>query len=932
MNNDFDVIVLSETWHINSSDLPLRRSAPSGYSIADAPRPGHAGDYGTNHGGIAVVCRDSLAVRLITLPVTPTSFEILVCHVNPAKLVLVNIYRPSSLSISELFFEEFISVLEITCAYGSEIILSGDFNIHVDDLNDAIARRFLELLDAFDLLQHVTTATHACGHTLDLVISRPSLAPSSIKVDEPLLSDHGLITYCLPLPQPTPVLWQSKVIRRLRDIDLDNFAQAVLQSSVGANIAILSDYSVSTLCDMYQSELRRIVDVMAPPVTVVIPSRPSAPWYDGECRACCRRVRALERVYRRSQLATDHLAWSMALQEKKMLFATKERHHWTARLQGHGGNSKQLWHCLNTMLQRNDQSSPAHTTLTAQSLANFFVDKVANVRAATLQCPTATFSGPCPLQFNDFRPCTLDELRQVILQSPRKSCHLDPLPHTLLLPSLEHILPFLHLLCNKSLNSGVLPDCEKSATITPILKKSGLDPDSAASYRPVSNLTYVSKLIERLACAQLTAYLHNHHLLPLVQSAYRQHHSTETATLKIASDVFDAVDAGHVTVLALLDLSAAFDTVDHTILLQRLRVTYGIGGTALRWIHSFLTGRSTMVNFAGQQSTCTELTCGVPQGSVTGPLLFNLYTADVVCIVQSFGVHVHCYADDLQLYVHCTVADAPAAVERLLKCIKAIDEWMGSNRLKLNPDKTQIIWLGTRQRLATLDISPVRLHDGTVIQPATSVRNLGVIFDSELSMAEHVSSITRSCFYQLRQLRFIRHSLTPDCAKMLVHAFISTKVDYCNSLLYGATAQVTRRLQAVMNAAARLICDLGRYDHVTPAVRDELHWLPVPQRIEYKVALLVYKCLHGTGPGYFTNYCTPLSAEVSHHHLRSVSRGDLFHPRSWTARYGSRSFHVTGPAVWNSLPLNIRDNSLNLAQFKQRLKHYLFCIAYVTNN
>jgi hypothetical protein len=321
-------------------------------------------------------------------------------------------------------------------------------------------------------------------------------------------------------------------------------------------------------------------------------------------------------------------------------------------------------------------------------------------------------------------------------------------------------------------------------------------------------LTYTS--CTRLVCSQLTTYLHSHHLLPPEQSAYRQHYSTETATLKIASDVFEAADTGHVTALALLDLSAAFDTVDHGILLQRLSETYGIGGTALRWIKSFLTGRSLVVNFAGQQSTCSMLTCGVPQGSVTGPLLFNLYTADVVRIAQSFDVHVHCYADDLQLYVHCTVHDAPAALQRLLRCIEAIDIWMGSNRLKLNPDKTQLIWLGTRQRLATLNIAPVCLHDGTVIKPSSSVRSLGVILDSELSMAEHVNSVTRMCFYHLRQLRFVRHSLTPDCAKMLVHAFISSKVDYCNSLLYGATAQVTRRLQAVMHASARMICGLDR--------------------------------------------------------------------------------------------------------------------------
>jgi hypothetical protein len=413
-----------------------------------------------------------------------------------------------------------------------------------------------------------------------------------------------------------------------------------------------------------------------------------------------------------------------------------------------------------------------------------------------------------------------------------------------------------------------------------------------------------------------------------VQSAYRANHSTETAVLKVASDIFDSADTGHVTILALLDLSAAFDTVDHQVLLHRLSYTYGIGGTALRWFQSFLTGRSQTVSFAGSQSATSPLTCGVPQGSVCGRILFNLYTAHVVRLAHSFGVSIHCYADDLQLYIHSRPSEAAAAAERLLLCIEAIAGWMGSNRLKLNPDKTQIIWLGSRHQLAAVQVVPLRLHDGTIIAPSTSVRNLGVMLDCELSMAEHVNSIVRSCFYQLRQLRFVRHSLSEGTARMLVHAFVASRVDYCNSLLHGASQQTTRRLQAVLNASARLISGVGRHDHITAVLRDDLHWLPVTQRIEFKLALLVYKCLHGIGPDYLSSYCTALSEHDLGHHLRSASRGDLRVPRSLTRRLGPRSFSSSGPAVWNRLPAAIRDPSLTLVQFKRCLKQHFFCIAY----
>ena len=149
---------------------------------------------------------------------------------------------------------------------------------------------------------------------------------------------------------------------------------------------------------------------------------------------------------------------------------------------------------------------------------------------------------------------------------------------------------------------------------------------------------------------------------------------------------------------------------------------------------------------------------------------------------------MHCYADDLQLYVHCRVDDSAAAAARLLRRIEIIDKWFGSNHLKMNPEKTQLIWLGTRQQLGSLIITPLLLHDGTTIMPSESVRNLGVIFDSQMTMAEHVNTVTHNCFYQLHQLRFNRHSLSPDTAKLLIHASISSRVDYCNSLLFGAMA------------------------------------------------------------------------------------------------------------------------------------------------
>ena len=232
----------------------------------------------------------------------------------------------------------------------------------------------------------------------------------------------------------------------------------------------------------------------------------------------------------------------------------------------------------------------------------------------------------------------------------------------------------------------------------------------------------------------------------------------------------------------------------------------------------------------------------------------------IYTIAESFGIRFHCYVDDMQLYIHCLATDAPIAVARLLACIGAIDNWMGSKKLKMNADKTHLIRLGTQQQLLKFDNTLIRLLDGTVFVPSTLVRTLGVILDNKLTMLPHANSVGRGCFYHLRQLRSIRSSPTDIAAKTIIHALISSRIDYYNSVLFGVSAAVSQRLQSVLNSSARLIFSRQRFDHITAILRGELHWLPIQQRIQYKIALLVSKCLHGIDPDYLSAMCTPMAS------------------------------------------------------------------------
>jgi len=212
--------------------------------------------------------------------------------------------------------------------------------------------------------------------------------------------------------------------------------------------------------------------------------------------------------------------------------------------------------------------------------------------------------------------------------------------------------------------------------------------------------------------------------------------------------------------------------------------------------------------------------------------------------------------------------------------------------------------------------------------PVDNVCDLGVIIDSKLTMESHVQSIARSCFYQLRQLRSIQQSLTANARRLLAVAFIASRVDYCNAVLFGIPNRVVQQLQMVMNAAAHFVARTGKFAHITPVLRDVLHWLPVSKKTQFKVALLAFDCVRGMGLTYFTRVCVPVSDNTARSSLRSAQCGDLFVPKTRT-KLGTRSFHVAAPTVWNSLPTELRSTSVSRDTFKSRLKSHFYADAYL---
>ena len=521
--------------------------------------------------------------------------------------------------------------------------------------------------------------------------------------------------------------------------------------------------------------------------------------------------------------------------------------------------------------------------------------------------------------FNTLDHSELD-VQELITNSKAATCALDPIPTKLLKQHVDIILPAITKMINSSLASGVFPHPWKQAIVTPLLKKPGLDL-TFKNFRPVSNLPYVSKLTEQTVACQATQHMEENAPLPECQSAYRKYHSTETALTKIQSDILMNMEHQSVTLLVMIDLSAAFDTVDHPIMLNRLQHRFGISGRALDWFASYLDNREQRVSINGTVSSGRPIYYGVPQGSCLGPIMYTQYASTLFEVVQRHLVNIRGYADDHALYVSFhpnTQGTEAAAVSAIKNCLTDVKTWMLENTFKMNDSKTELIIFGSKQQLAKLNTDSLCVGD-TKIHTSTNIRNLGAYLDETMSMTTHIDAKCRSAFMHLYNLRGIRKFLTPTTTECLVHAFITSQLDYANSLLVGVPAVHMEKLQRIQNMSARLIAGARKFDRITPILK-ELHWLPVTERVKFKVLLLTFKALHGMSPQYIADMIKVSQQERDHRSNYTVT---LQGHTTKCSTFGDRAFCVSAPRLWNELPPAIRTIH-KLSTFKSKLKTHLF--------
>jgi hypothetical protein len=916
-----DIIGITETWLTSKETTAgLADITPSGYSFHQAPRRGKTG------GGVGLFVSPAFKFLPITLP-KQASFEAICGKItgsnstgNKVCFNILNLYCPRK---DSRFLDEFQDILAHLSSLPHDSIIMGDFNLHVDVPSNATTE-FLETLSSFDLHQHVDFPTHILGHTLDLIITSTALKLKSV-IPSDRFSDHFSVIAEVDAEVFTRTERKTVVFRNIRSIDTDAFQDDIRRSELIANPA----RNAADFAKQYHDTLAVILDRHAPLKQKKVSPKPVNPWMTPEILGAKRHRRYLERIWRKNPTALNRSRFTRQTHLCNRIMSKAKSAYFSDLIRDNSTDQRTLWGVFDKILHRRPAKFlPEFTSLSdlAKTFGSYFVDKISLIRSSFADVPsseTCLPARPESAKLLSFSPVSEDEIRKLILTSPTKSCDLDPIPTVLLKSCIDVLLTPITSLINMSLSEGKFPSAFKIAHVVPLLKKPSLCKETMKNYRPVSNLCFISKLLEKVVASRLKSHVDLSKLSNPFQSAYRKLHSTETALLKIHNDILMAMDKGRVTALVLIDLSAAFDTIDHSILTHRLENWFGISGLALHWLSSYLTDRSQRVKLDDCLSPNVSIPFGVPQGSVLGPLLFSLYTTPLSNVIENHSVPHQLYADDTQLYISFSANDSAESLHSLQSCLESVQNWMFLNKLKLNPDKTEFLLIGhEQQRKKYLSQFPIPLM-GVDTKPAEKpARNLGVMFDNNFNFRSHVSQVCSSCYYHIRDMRRIRRHLSLDNAKSLASALVSSRLDYCNSLLFNIADKDMRRLQRVQNSLARVVTRSNLLAHSAP-LRQSLHWLPVSFRIEFKINVLTFKTLSTGQPSYLYGVLNKATQSRS---LRSNKGLKLFVPRVRT-NMGKRAFSSCGPVLWNKLPLSLR-SATSAVTFRKHLKTHLFGIAY----
>ena len=886
------VITLSETWltdKISNNEIKL-----TNYRIYRADR-------GSRCGGVVTYVSADLASELIVPTVEPVHFESIfvkvILHENKY-ITIGNIYRPPS--APAVSFNCIVSTIN-SIHEKNELVILGDFNRCWLDKASKNAKHIIGNLNLTQLINEPTRVTPTCQSLLDwILVSHPNrIIKSGITSD--CFSDHCMV-FCIwkiKLPKLPPKLIK---IRQDKKINVDEFINDLILVNWD-RYQIISN--VHEAWSFFHSELTRIIDKHAPFKTIKVRGS-HLPWITSDLLSSFRQRDKAWALYRMTKDRAHWESYRLLRNKCKTLTRNAKSNYYKESLNHDFKNSKQFWKKIKTITNSSDKNThcnqlKANNTILHNPLliAQAFNNHFSSVCSPTMPDPYVIYnnSPPCHSSFSFRKISPLDVLNTINELKVGSGPGLDGI-ESKFLKLAPHILMFpLCDLFNLSLSTHEIPSIWKYSQITPLHKAGNtLDPNN---YRPISIICSIAKIFEKLIYNQLSNYLNINNILSPFQSGFRSNHSTTTALVKLTNDIYSASGNSNLTGAVFIDLSKAFDLVNHYLLLDKL-YAIGLSRNALLWFNSYLHYRKQCVVIQDNKSDLAVQERGVPQGSTLGPLLFSIFINDLPSIFSNCNVQL--YADDTVIYT--SQSTLPLIQSTLQSNFNQLEAWLSANKLLINKTKTNTMLFGTKQNLASKTINEsinITCLDGTHLHRVEQIKYLGLWLDSELNYKCHIDNIVRKINFSTGVLYRNRKCFTFTVRKKLVQHLILPIMDYADIVYQTAPKTNLLPINTLFNRLCRFTLDCPYLTHhctmyedlnfLSPTARRQQHWLQ-----------FIFKCIHFNYPQYLKQYMDPFT---SNHHLRHCVQIYFKVPSNVSNSAGKESFRFKAPTAWNNLPVQI---------------------------
>lgn len=911
-SRDIDVLCVSETWlqthtpdvFVNIPDYVLYRN--------DAGRGG----------GVCIYVKKEIRTKLIDLAL-PNKVGVedlwlsVQCNKHPAILIGCVYRHPKATKES---FEYLQDVFRQLCISKKNFYILGDFN---DDMLNKGSKlhgiiknnRLVQLIDV------PTRVTATSATVLDLVVTNNPDSVLGKEVVPNFISDHDLISIMINITKPRrkPII---KTFRQFKNYDKLTLSNLILSEHHNFN-KILDTDNVNTQVNIFNKNFIKCLDRCAPIVTKEI-KRPHKPWFTDELKAVINNKNKIHndlRSDRKNVLLLEQYR-NAKKQVKSLIQSSKKEYYWK-ELNNNKNNSSSKWNIIKEIVPSTKSSSETYIfedkDRKAEEFNTFFANVGKNTFEKTQESPLISdstcpeLSPPdCDSMDGMFRPQPVD-VETVILTikslKETRSVGCDGISFKFIRDSLYIISFYITVIINTSLTTGIFPEMWKHALVVPVFKKG--DQESVNNYRPISLLPILSKILEKIVSSQLLEFLLQNNLLSNCQHGFRPNLSTETALLKVTDAIYRNMDRKMISLLTLCDLSKAFDSVSHSILLKKCALLK----IDSFWLTSYLEKRTQSVKLDNTVSSQACIQFGVPQGSILGPLLFNIYVNDMKEYISNCTLVQ--YADDTQLLHQGYLDDLNEIIKQTEDTLRKLKSYFYKNGLMINATKTQFIFIGSRQLCSRIPEQVTLNFDGTTISPSTHVKNLGLSMDRYMSFETHANEISKKVMGMLIYINRISSYLDKKSRIIVVQSLVLSHINYCLCIWGTTTSTIINKVQKLQNFAARVaVGNIKKYEHVSPAY-DELKWLRIKHKRTYDICNVMYKIINGLYPDWLYSFTTVGDSTAS----VTRQQNNLAVPRFRTDT-GARALAVTGPNIWNSLPHRITSTTSHTT-FKTQLRHFL---------